>query len=53
LEELAVVRNVFDDETVCLKIIAQHGRESRLIFDREDPWRLEKMIRKICEGLSR
>ena len=32
------VRNVFDDKTVRLKIIAQNGGESRLVFDHEDPW---------------
>jgi hypothetical protein len=32
---------VFDEKTVRLKIIAQHGGESRLVFDHQDPWLVE------------
>jgi hypothetical protein len=30
-------RKVVDKKTVGLKIITQHGAESRLVFDQQDP----------------
>ena len=45
---LLPVRKVFDEKTVRLKIIAQHGRESRVVFiGRELP---EQMIREGFES---
>jgi hypothetical protein len=38
---LSPARNVVDEKTARLKIIAQHGGESRLVFDHEDPWLVE------------
>ena len=34
---LLPARNVVDEKTMGLKIITQHGAESRLVFDLQDP----------------
>jgi hypothetical protein len=34
---LSPARNVVDEKTLRLRIITQHGGESRLVFDQQDP----------------
>src|SRR5438874_13066920 len=38
---LLPVCNVFNEKTVRLKIIKQHGGGNRLVFDHQDPWPIE------------